>query len=76
MPATTTLFLRRLARLSAPASLPPACPACQDSGRVPDPEGGPLAVLCPACRPSCPACWHELCGGECFNCGFAPEDER
>ena len=72
MPATATLFLRRLAT-AAPASLPPLCPACQDTGRIPDPDGAPCAVLCPECRPSCRLCGHPLTGGACFQCGFAPE---
>lgn len=67
-----TLFARRLATV-APASLPSRCLACQDTGRVPDPTGAPLAVLCPACRPSCRACGHELTAGTCYQCGWRPE---
>ena len=71
--APATLFARRLA-LAAPASRPPLCPACQDTGRMADPDGAPLTVPCPECRPSCMACGHPLTGGECFNCGFTPEE--
>ena len=68
------MLLAAALALLALASLPPLCPACQDTGRIPDPDGAPCAVLCPACRPSCRACGHELCGGECFNCGWQTEE--
>lgn len=71
---SATLMLRRLAP-AAPASLPPLCPTCQDTGRVPDPEGGPCVVLCPECRPSCRLCGHELTAGTCYQCGWCPEEQ-